>query len=556
MEIAVSTAHLFLRYTVEDVNRKKAFLESMEVAALLCIAESERKKPGIFDKTEENLTIFCKLDYPLWAIPFEEDSILIDGMGHISNDITYHEPPDIEAFIEHLRRHSSVQELYRSALRSHVNTFSRFIAQRKIPIGEIITNQESLTDILNLIQDGNFENLGVSESDMDLLVPSKIDREKALDIVQKIEDYIKGLQGEINGLRLAIDTVDNEAKKHTKRLQEEQKQIRNEYEKKLSQTKTEVDKKKAELKDELNRKTEKITEAHKKEIEVRLQEKKKWEQEQLTWEQRKSEYEKRKDQRKTKDDDVGVARWNVRLRNAQGQISNAKNKIKTLSNFIIKSDKVTQRTKEKLHEVFKKQIEAEDKRIADLIILKEEETNKKKKEADELSGETTTIITKIERMIKWKQENIGKIRKATLQWKTRNPTLIHLPFYLVYYDSKSGGRCQVHLPTLARGKEGITIKIRKTFRRRSLQSKISNLLKPRSKALEKTFDTFVKNAQKESETNRMLRKLGESHNLLADKRFKENVKSGIIELEKEGWIKPDETKLILETYARNGTPQT
>lgn len=550
----MSTAHLYLPYSVEDVNRKKPLSESMEVAALLCVAESERKKSGMLGRTEESITVFCKLNYPLWAIPFEGDSLLIDGMGYVPNEIVYHEPPDIEAFIEHLKRHSSVQELYRSALRSHVNTFSRFISQKKIQTGEIITNKESLTDLLNFIQDGDLNNMKTSESDIHLLVPPKISKEKALEITQKISEHIKKLQGEIKGLHLAIDTVDEEVKKHTKRLEEEQRQIREEYEKKLSQIKTEVDTKKAELESEWHKKTEKIIEAHEKETEVRLVEKKKWEQELLKWEQRKSEYEKRKDLRKIKGDDVGVARWDVRLRSAQDQISTTRNKTKTLSNFLARSGKEMQRAKEKLHDVYKTQLEAEDRKVKDLIKLRDEEIAKKKKETDVLSGETTTIITKIQRMIKRKRESIEKIKETTLLWKTRTPTLIHLPFYLVQYDSEDGRRCQIHLPTLARGKEGITIKIRKTFRRRSLQSKISNLLKPRSKALEKMLRIFIENSQKESETNRTIRKLGETQNLLTKKGLKETMRSGMKELEKEGWIKPDETKLILETYVHNGTP--
>ncbi len=548
----MSTSHLYLPYSVKDVSRKKPLSENMEIAALLCIAESERKKSSMLGRAKESITIFCKLNYPLWAIPFEDNSLLIDGMGYVANEIVYYEPPDIEAFIEHLKRHSSVQELYRSALRSHINTFSRFISQKKIQTGEIITNKESLTDLLNYIQDGNL-NLKTSESDMNFLVPPKINREKALEITQKISEHVQKLQGEIKGLHLAIDTVDEEVKKHTERLEEEQNQIREEFEKKLTHMKSEVDTKKAGLENEWHTKTEKIVEAHKKETEVRLVEKKKWEQELLKWEQRKSEYEKRRDLRKIKGDDVGIARWKVRLRNAQDQISTARNKVKRLANFLARSDKEMQRTKVKLNNFYKVQLEAEDKRVKDLIKLRDEEIVKKKRRADELSGETTTIIAKIQRMIKRKQESIEKIREATLLWKTRTPTLIHLPFYLVQYDSESGGRRKVHLPTLARGKEGITLKIRKTFRR-SLQSKISNLLRPRSKVLEKTLRIFTENTQKESETSRILRKLGETQNQLTNKEFQETVRSGIKKLEKEGWIKPDETKLILETYVHNGTP--
>lgn len=549
----MSTPNLLLPFTVEDSSRKTPFSENMEVAALLCIAESERKKkPGIFGKPEEALIILCRLNYPLWAIPFEEASLLIDGMETVSNSILYFKPPDIEAFTEHLRRSTGVQELYRGALRSHLETFSKFASRTETPIRGVIVNKESLSDIFDFIQDGKTLTKMSAESELNSLILPKIDKVAAVDIAEKLVKHLRRLQAEIKGLRFATETVNVETEKHIHRLRQEQKQIQGEYESKISKVKVEVNQRKVELERELSRKVEKITVTHKKEVEARLVEKRRWERELVKLEQKKSEYEKRKEMRKTKGDKVGIARWDVRLQSAKDQISTVRAKIKALSDFIDRSNKEMDRTEEKLHDTYQKHLDAEEKRVKDLDSKKKAEIANKEREINELREETTTIINKIERLIKQKQDRFSTIRETTMPWKTKAPTLVHLPFYLVCYKSKNKERYCLHLPALVRGNEGFAMKIRKTLRRRSLRSKISNLLKPRSKASEKLLELFKEEAQSDTRVRRVLSKLGKSQNLLKTERFKEMVTAGMKELEAEGWIKPKEKLAILETYALKG----
>ena len=535
-------SNLVLPYAIEDSGRKTRFSDNMEVAVLLCIAEAERKKKsGFFRGAAETLTFLSKLHYPIWAIPWENNCLLIDGMETVSNSILYFKPPDVENFIEHLKRSTTVQELYHSTLRSHRETFSEFISQTEILVKGFIADKELLDDMLAFIKDSQIKMGGSAPESISLIQPI-IDKESAVRIGEKILKHRNKLQSEIKGLQFAINTASEETKIHVGKLQKELEQTRGKYENESSNVRAEVEKKREELEKGRDEKIEKITATHEKEVNTRLTERKKWEMELLRLEQNKSEYEKRKELRKRKNDEIGEARWDARLRDVQNQISTVKGKIKALSDFINRSNKETEKTTKKLHDTYQKLIDEEEKKITDLEVLRDSEVEKKEKEIEELRQETLTITDKIERLIEQKKEHTSTLEKATIPWKTETPTLIHVPFYLIQYEAEKKKRYHFRPPIITRGHEGLVMKIRKTFGR------YSTLLKPRSKALEKMVTSFAEKLDSDKRVHRELSQLGLSYNLLTSADFKEKVKKGMEELEVEGWIKPEEKTAILETY--------
>lgn len=539
---------LVLPYAVEDSGRKARFSEEMEAAAILCIVETERKKKsGFFRGAVETLTFLSKLHYPLWAIPWENECLLADGMEIVSNNLLYYKSPDVEKFIDHLKRSTTVQELYHSALRSHRETFSDFTSQTEIPIKGFIIDKELLSDIFAFIKDGQAK-VGSSIPDPPLLIKPKIDKESAVRIGEKILGHYNKLQSEIKGLQFAINTVSEETKIHVSKLQQELEQTREQYEDKISSIRIEVDKKTIELEKEQNEKIENITSIHEKEVNIRIAERQKWEQELLKLEQNKSEYEKRKELRKQKNDEVGETRWDARLRDVQNQISTVKGKIKSLSDFINRSNKETEKTTKKLHDTYRKLIDEEEKKITDLESLRDSEVEKKEKEIGELKQETLDITNKIERLIEQKRERSSALKEATIPWKIENPTLIHVPFYLIQYEAQKKRRYCFRPPVVARGHGGIVMKIRKIGTLLKPSSKISALLKPRSKALEKMLTSFEEKLNSDKGIQRKLNQSVMSHNLLTSVNFKEKVKKGMNELEVEGWVKPEEKTTILDKY--------
>ncbi len=544
----MSNSDLVLPYAVEDKGRKTRFSEYMEAAAILCIAEAERKKKsGLFGGVVETLTLLSKLHYPFWAIPWEDNCLLIDGMGTTSDNVLYFRPPEVEAFIEHLKRSTSVHELYHSTLRSHRETFSEFTSQTEIPIDGFITDNELLSDMLTFIKEGKVKkNIPPIESSP--LMQPIIDKEKAVKISKQIQQHFNKLQSEIKGFQFAIDTLSEETETHVAKLQQEMEHVREDFEKKIFEVRTEVEKKRAELEKERDSKVEKITATHEKEVSARLSEKKKWDQELLRLEQNKSEYEKRKELRRRKNDEVGEARWDAKLRDVQRQISTVKGKIKSLSEFINRTTKETERTTQSLRDTYEKLMDEEAKKITDLESQRDLEIEKKEREIGELQQETLSIIDKIERLVEEKRERSSTLKEASIQWKTDTQVLIHVPFYLIQYTAEKEKRHLFSSPVIAREHEGLVMKIRKKLRSYSLQSKIGTLLKPRSKALEKTLISFEEMVESDRGVQRTLNQLGTSHNLLTSENFKARVKKGMEELEVEGWIKSEEKAAILDTY--------
>jgi hypothetical protein len=93
------------------------------------------------------------------------------------------------------------------------------------------------------------------------------------------------------------------------------------------------------------------------------------------------------------------------------------------------------------------------------------------------------------------------------------------------------------------------MKIRKTLRGYSLQSKMGTLLKPRSRAIETMLTNFEGRLNRDKGLQRSLNQVSAANNLLASPDFKETVRRGVGELEAEGWVKPEEKEAILESYA-------
>ncbi|MGB9134055.1 MAG: hypothetical protein WCC63_00480 [Candidatus Bathyarchaeia archaeon] len=541
----MSYSELVLPFTAEDSDRKKRFSIDMEIGALLCLAEADRrKKTGVFRGAMETLTILSKLHYPFWAVPWEDRCLLIDGTETASYRLQYFRPPDVEAFVEHLKRSSTVQELYRNTLKSHRETFSHFLSKAEIHLVGLIVDKELLTDFSVFMRDSQAQTSG-SKS----LIQPGIDMEDAVKIEERVSEHHSILQSEIKGMQYAIDALTEETKSHVEKLRQELEQTREKHEERIALVKTEVEKKTFELEKERDTKIEAVAAANKREVEGRLEEKSKWERELTRLDQDKSEYDKRKELRRHKKDEVGEARWDARLREVKNQTYTVKGKVKALSDFISRSNRETEKTAKNMRDAYERLIDAEKEKISVLESLRDSEIGKKEKEMEELRRDTMTITDKIERLIDQKREHASMLKAATIQWKTETPTIIHMPHYLFQYETDKEKRHLVHAPAVARAPGGLVMKIRKTLRGYSLQSKMGTLLKPRSRAIETMLTNFEGRLNRDKGLQRSLNQVSAANNLLASPDFKETVRRGVGELEAEGWVKPEEKEAILESYA-------
>jgi predicted nucleic acid-binding Zn-ribbon protein len=542
----VSDSAIVLPYATEDLGRKNPFSEDMEFAAIMCIAEAKRKKQGLLGATAEKLASISKLHYPLWAIPWSDNCLLLEGMGTISSNVLRLKPPDVENFIENLRKARTSKEPYLNTLRSHLETFSAFASQTELPVKGLVKNKELLHDILNYLKDSQTKT-DSSVFQTSLIQPT-INKGDAVEIVDEILGRYNELQSEIKGLQFATRKINDESNWHVNKLKQELQEIQEDFEERISNTKSEVNERRKELETERNEKIERITAAKDQEISAKTSEKKILENELTRLEQDKSEYKTRKDLRKSKRDKVGQARWDARLRNVQRRISVLKRKISTLSDTVARAEEKAEKAKRKVCSAYEKLIEEEEQKILVLETSRDAKVEKQNEEIQALNQTTLAITDKIERLISQMKACSLALAEATIPWKIEIPTLISVPFYAIQYKVGSETRRVFRSPVIVQDFQGLLMKIRRTLRTYSLEARLGSLLRPRSKGLETIFDSYERKMNYDKEARIMLDQLCISRNLLASTDFKEKIRSGLEGLEFEGWIKADEKKTISQTY--------
>ncbi|RLI46356.1 hypothetical protein DRO69_03250 [Candidatus Bathyarchaeota archaeon] len=543
----MTNSSITLPYVVEDDERKKLFTQNMETAAMLCLAEAKRKKPHILGTSQEKLSFISKLHYPLWAIPWDNNSIIVDGLEIFSHAITYMKPPDVKLFVEDLQRSRTIRAFFRSILKKHAKTFEDFIDATQISIDAIVANKETLTTIQQYITQGlTYKKSATAPI---AIIPPKLDEKLALERAEKLLDTWRLIQSEIKGLQYAINVLSEETKHHEQKIASEVEQIKETFEKKLSHIKSEVDKKIEKLTTERNAKTKRIFKASEKELKVALKEKERYEQKLEKLERDKRVYQKRKQIRKRKGDEAGVTYWEHKIKVCKNKISEVKGKLKVLSRFIENTRKQGELGIKKLNDSYQEMIVRERKKVSDIEALRDSQIKMTQKEIEELKSETSAITNLIEQLIEQKRLHASQLKNLTIPWKPEKVTLINVPFYVFRYETEKKSRYHMHPPVVAMGYEGIIRKIQKVIWSFSLESRIKLLLHPRSEALEKMFTSmFAEKIRKDKAFGEIVYKAGSSNNLLNTKDFREVLAKGMEELKVEGWISQEEKDAILKAY--------
>ncbi len=543
----MSSSSLILPYAVEDEDRKKTFTRDMEAAAVLCLAEAKRKKPGILGAPPENLSFVSKLHYPLWVVPWENECIIVDGLGILSHTIVYMKPPDVKFFVEDLKRSITARELFRNTLKSHSKTFEDFVETTLVSMNSIVANREILSAISRYIEQGLALKRGAKEPLTSILL--KLDEKAAMERAEDLFNRWRRIQSEIKGLRYAINVLDEETKLHQQKIVGEIEQMRETFEDKISRVKSEVEKRVEQLTKERDAKIKGIFKVSERELKVALNERAEDEQKLEKLETDKLVYQKRKQIRKSKGDETGVTYWDHKIKVCKNKISEVKGKIRVLSRFIERTRKQGELGVKKLDESYQEMIVKERKRISDLETLRDSQIEMTKKEVGELVSEASSITNFIEQLIEQKKLHTSQLKEITIPWRSEGVTLINMPFYVFRYETEEKSRYHVHPPVVAMGYEGIIRRIQKTIWSFSLESRIKLLLRPGSRALEEMFTSLFAEKVREDETlGKVVCEMGSSNNLLNVQDFGETLARGVEELKAEGWINREERDAILRAY--------
>ncbi len=544
----MSSKSLILPYAVEDFDRKKPFEYNMEVAAALCLAEAKRRKGGILGGSAERISFVSRLYYPLWAVPWEDESLIMDGLGFLSHTVVHLNLPDVEAFTEDIQKNTMARDLYRDVLKRHAKTFREFISSDEISMDAVIANENLLLAVFDYVNQG----LTLKKSLVGpfVLIPPRLNEKAVQKRAGRLIGRWREIQSEIKGLHYAINLLSDETNFHERKILLEVEQIREKYEREILSLRPTVEEKIDQLTMERDSKIEKVLKAAEKEANAALKKRHRLERELQKLELSKDEYQQRRRARKHKGDRRGVSHWNLRIRMCQKKISNVKWQIRDLSRLVDRIHKQREVEVVRLEESYEEAINQEEERILDLEALRDSEVAEKQEEIEELRSETSSIIKQIEQLMEQKVSHASELEELPIPWKPNGATLICLPFYLVRYDAEAKARYDVHPPTVAEDYNGIIKRIQKAILSFSLESRINLLLRPKSKAIkEMLILIFTKKIWKDEALEKLMYTMGSSNNLLRASGFMETLIKGMEELAREGWISLEEKDLVIKTYA-------
>jgi hypothetical protein len=114
-----------LPFSVLSENRNEPFPAKAEAATVFTLAELEREKGGglLSRRPEEKIMFIAKIGYPLWLIPWSETILIFDGLNRANYTLRYAVTPDLNPFIENLKRSSKTRETHLAFLSDHLNYF-------------------------------------------------------------------------------------------------------------------------------------------------------------------------------------------------------------------------------------------------------------------------------------------------------------------------------------------------------------------------------------------------------------------------------------------------
>lgn len=517
----------------------------MEVAAVLLLADAEIGKTPLSETGK--MLFISKLHYPLWLIPWENLSLLMDGLGIISAPIKCQKIPDVSLFIEDVERGISNRAQFWFSIEKHKKTFADFTGEAEFKIEALISERDLLSDISNYVSEAAPARL--DEKTSALLIPPKLDAQAAAEQARLLLDLQRQAFSEISCLEYAEELLREAVGIHGRMIRREIDFIRKLYDEEISRIRPSVDMRVNRLLREMDAKIAGIKKTFKRETEAKERERERHEHKLQNLEVQRADFRRKRDFCKRKKDRIGLARWEHKIQICENRIRELKKKISDLTEYIRENSRQSQAAIEEVRRIYQEQIEKEKSRIYNFENQREERVESKQREMEALEREANQIISQIQGLIRRKREWMKEIRNLAIPLHVEDATLICLPLYLIGYQSEGKTDLQILPPLKIASPKGVAKTLRKTLLGFTRASKLKIFMHPRSEALSGMLNSALKEkARSDEDFSKVLYQTASSANILTSQNLRETLIEGLEKLKIGGWIGQGEADAIIKAY--------
>jgi len=535
--VTVSKKKFILPFATPSENRLKDFTENMEMATIMCLAESGRDKgeSHVLRRQDEKLVFIAEACYPIWLIPYGGATLIFDGLGLNSTIFPHDVIPDTEVFNIELRANRKTTEAYIAALARNTGCFKDFRGREEIRIDGLVTTPDLMTDLAVYLT--QMKEAKKSLRTKIVLTPS-IDKSEIKANMSQLSNLKKRTLKDIEKLDENTNFLNLNTKQRIKIIRKEIRKIQEKYDKQIAKTKLQSMRKTWQIQSKHNRKFTITSKRFKNRIE-RLQ--KNLVKLQKTLRNLKAEakkIKKRQFKRKGKKQKVQLT---LKLKRVKKKLTTLQEAIRvnTVKLRTLETAQKLELTKQKTE--FEKRIKSINGLLQELQACRTVETAKKRQEISQLGDDTRHITNLMQKMVQTKKEFLHEFEEITLPGGKQAHGLVYIPFYLVRYE-KEDKRRYVTFPPSSVEDMGILTKMKGALG----AAKMTALLQSRSKALNQFLNHIVPLIEKDPMLEKVVTEAGIRDSILLKKQLRIGVKRGLKQLEREKWITKDE----LQTFSK------
>jgi DNA repair exonuclease SbcCD ATPase subunit len=534
----VSKKKFILPFATPSENRLKDFTENMEMATIMCLAESGRDKGGshVLKRQDEKLVFVAEACYPIWLIPHSGATLIFDGLDLNSTIFPYDVIPDTEVFNIDLRANRKSTEAYVAALARNADYYKDFNGKEEIKIEGFVTAPDLMTDLAVYLT--HMKEAKKSLRTKIVLTPS-VEKNEIRASISQLSNLKKRTLKDVENLDESTKFLNQTTNQSIKIIRKEIIRIQEKYDEQIAKTKLQSMRKTWQTQSKHNRK---ITSTSKK-FKTRV---KRLQKDQFklrrTLRDLKAEAKKiEKRQSSKKGNKKQRIQSTLRLKKVKKRMLNLQEVVKVNTKKLRTLETVQKLELTKQRTECEKRIKSINGVLQELQASRTVETELKRQEIAQLGDNTRRITNLMQKMVQTKRESLSEFEEITLPGEKIAHGLVYIPFYLVRYEKEAKKRYAVFPPSSIEDM-GILTKMRGALG----AAKMTALLQYRSKALTAFLNQIVPLIEKDPMLEKVVTEAGIRDSILLKKQLRIGVKRGLKQLEREKWITKDE----LQTFSK------
>jgi hypothetical protein len=534
-----------LPFSTLSENRKEPFTADLEAAAVFSVAELDRAKGGglISRRPEEKIEFIAKVGYPLWLFPWSETTLIFDGLNRSSHTLRYPVIPDVQVFIENLKRGSKTRETHQAFLSDHINYFQAPIAEKAVVINGLIREPEFLSEF----ESYRYQATAIEDEPDNVGLLSPVIEESTISsILKELESLHSLFKKDVDSLYRCMKFVNKATRHYIQVLNSKADTVKGEFNVKIQAQEEIIAPRVSHLKEQYDHQI--------------IDSAKAFERQRLPVQKNKVKLEKSRDQAIAKiehykleaktcaerDDSVGEDKWKEKGNETKKELSEIEDQLKetekalrdleerkSLEIFNLRSELET-KTKETRQPL----LDLESSRDAKILIYKQE--------IEKLEQQTKLILEQLGRTVKLREASIENFAKLGIKKDSelKDVVLFYVPFYVICYQVESKKRYQF-LPPSEANTIGLSTRLKSALGR----AKIKQLLVRRFEVITSLMDTIQVLNQQNAVFGTELREMGKRANMLNMGSMRGSIKKGLEAIRKEGWLSEKEHQALSQKIA-------